>query len=200
MLGMLTFLGHPQNLFEDYLLGRELRCCDKLLNQQGAYAAANCMSNAEHSFSFHPLSLICCAILSGTMPEERQKQHPYTTATRPFSLRLSEAERERLSLRAGRVPLGAYVRGVLFPANDNGAPPPRQARGVAPVRDHAALAQVLAKFGASDTASSLRSLARAAELGALPMTPETEEAIRQACRDVAEIKALLMTALGTRER
>lgn len=133
------------------------------------------------------------------MPKERP-QHRKTAASRPFSLRLSEGERERLALRAGRVPLGAYVRGVLFPANDNGALQHRQARGVAPVRDHAALAQVLAKLGASDTASSLRTIARAAELGALPMTPETEEAIRQACRDVAEIKALLMTALGTRER
>jgi hypothetical protein len=46
----------------------------------------------------------------------------------------------------------------------------------------------------------LQELARLARLGALPMTPEVEAALLQACADIASIKTLLMKALGLRER
>ncbi|MTD94375.1 hypothetical protein GIW81_08515 [Hyphomicrobium sp. xq] len=119
---------------------------------------------------------------------------------RPFSLRLSAEERQALARRAGGMPLGAYVRRFLFPANDNGPAITPRSRGRSPVRDHHVLAAVLARLGHSELSASLRELARAANLGALPMTPETEATIQQACRDVAEMKALVMKALGIRER
>lgn len=114
-----------------------------------------------------------------------------------LSVPVSPEQRSQLERRAGREPLSAYARGLLFPANDNAPSPPR--RIAAPVKDHAALASVLAKLGASGIAPSLQEMARLSRLGALPLSPEIEAAMFQACRDVAEIKSLLMTALGIRE-
>lgn len=112
-----------------------------------------------------------------------------------LSVPLSLAQREELERRAGAEALSAYARGCLFPANDN-APAKRER---VPMKDRTALAAVLARLGASEIAPNLREIARLARLGALPLTPETEAAIQQACLDVAEIKALLMRALSIKE-
>lgn len=132
------------------------------------------------------------------MPEQRPKPSKTGKTRSILSVPLSPEQRAELNARAGRRPVSAYARGVLFAANDNARP--SHARGAAPVRDHAALAQVLAKLGTSESASSLRDLSRLAKLGALPVTPETEAAIQKACADTLEIKILLMTALGIKER
>ncbi len=100
-----------------------------------------------------------------------------------------------MEARANGQPIGSYVREYLFAANDN-RPPPRRA----PSKDQAALAAVLAKLGRADFASSLREIARAARIGALPVAPELEADLHQACRDMAAMKALLMKALGIQER
>jgi hypothetical protein len=113
-------------------------------------------------------------------------------APRPFSLRLSADQRRVLEVRAGRMPLGEYIRSQLF-AGDAPRPPSRRPR---PVKDHKALAEVLARLGASRLSSNMNQLARAANSGALPVTPETQAALRQACQDIAAMKALLMQALG----
>ena len=122
-------------------------------------------------------------------PEHNQ---PNDDTPRPFSLRLSAKQRRDLEVRAGGMPLGEYIRSQLF-ASDAPRPP---SRGPRPVKDHKALAEVLARLGASRLSSNLNQLAKAANSGALPVTPETEEAVRQACRDIAAMKALLMQALG----
>tara|TARA_R110001606_G_scaffold399304_1_gene584245 strand:- start:18796 stop:19140 length:345 start_codon:yes stop_codon:yes gene_type:complete len=103
----------------------------------------------------------------------------------PFSLRLTKYERKALELRAGEMALGSYVRSVLF--------------GEVSGDKRISHAQILAKLGQSEMADSMRELARCAQLGMLPVTPETESAIRQACVDIAEIKSLLMKALRIKE-
>jgi len=115
---------------------------------------------------------------------------------RPFSLRFTTAQRRALEARAGSLPLGEYIRGRLFSEDPRREPARRHPR---PVRDHKALAEVLAQLGASRLSSNLNQLARAANAGALPVTPETEEALQQACRDIASMKATLLTALGLKE-
>lgn len=128
------------------------------------------------------------------MPKERPKQ----TSRVILSIPLTHDLKAELERRAGRQPVSAYARGVLFPANDN-APQklraPRRSR-----TDRLAVATVLARLGALDTAANLHELARLARVGALPMTPEVEAALVQACDDIAEIKSLLMKAIGIRER
>lgn len=109
----------------------------------------------------------------------------------PFSLRLSEGERERLLQEAGGAALGAYIKAKLL-----GAPPLRMRRTGADVQDQKALAQVLALLGRSRLSSNLNQLAHAANIGALPVTPETEAELRQTLAEVRAIRHLMLVALG----
>lgn len=128
------------------------------------------------------------------MPEDRPKQTSRVILSIPLTLDL-KADLER---RAGRQPVSAYARGVLFPANDNTPRSPRVTRHGR--KDRRDMATVLARLGAMQASASLQELARLGRLGALPMTPEVEAALLQACDDLAAIKTELMTALGLRER
>lgn len=110
----------------------------------------------------------------------------------PFSLRLTFEERSRLDRDAAGMSLGAYIRSRLF-GNDG---PPRRTRGKFPVKDKAALAKVLASLGASRLSQNLNQLARAVNIGAFPVTPETDAELRDACRAVTELRDELLRALG----
>ena len=109
----------------------------------------------------------------------------------PFSIRLSATERAQLEEEAKGAPLGAYIKAKALEG-----PPLRIRRSGLAVEDQTALAKVLALLGRSHLASNLNQLARAANSGSLPMTPETEECLRQALGDVRAIRRLLVTALG----
>lgn len=129
-----------------------------------------------------------------------RKPRPTTKPASPrkiLSVPLPLDMHARLEERAGRQPLSAYVRDQLFPANDNEAPR-KTARSRSSVKDAAALAGALALLGPVSTA--LKSLAHASASGLLPFAPDTEAAVLKACADIAEIKALLVKALGIRER
>lgn len=110
----------------------------------------------------------------------------------PFSLRLNAEERRRLEEAAAGMALGAYIRAKLL----DGDLSPRRTRGFAPIKDHAALAQVLGMLGHMRLANNLNQLARAANIGALPLTPEVEADLAKACAAVIAMKAELMRALG----
>tara|TARA_R110002096_G_scaffold301526_2_gene496481 strand:+ start:774 stop:1181 length:408 start_codon:yes stop_codon:yes gene_type:complete len=111
----------------------------------------------------------------------------------PFSLRLTFEERARLEKEAAGMSLGAYIRFRLLGEDAT----PRRTRGKFPVKDHEALARALAGLGASRLSSNLNQLAHSANMGALPVTPETEREIKDACRAVRDIRAELMKALGS---
>ena len=121
------------------------------------------------------------------MPEQRSSRRPA-----PLSLRLTPEERLRLERDAAGVSLSAYVKARLF--GDSAAPV--RTRGKFPVRDHQALSAVLAKLGQSRIANNLNQLARAANAGALDLTPEIEAELRKAAAEVAVIRQLLIEALG----
>lgn len=110
----------------------------------------------------------------------------------PFSLRLTFEERARLEQDATGMALGAYIRGKLF----GGDATPRKSRGKTPVKDHEALGRVLGALGGSRLSQNLNQLAKAVNTGSLPVTPETERDLREACAAVALIRAELMRALG----
>jgi hypothetical protein len=112
-------------------------------------------------------------------------------AAPPFSLRLTPEERAQLDRDAGSVPLGAYIRSRLI---DGGGSPRRAVRKPAP--DQAGLARVLAELGRSRLASNLNQLAKAANSGSLPVTPELEAELAAACADIGAMRAALITALG----
>lgn len=115
--------------------------------------------------------------------------------TRPFSFRLSTEERAELEARANGQPIGSCVREYLFAANDN-RPRPRRV----PSKDQAALATVLAKLGQAELAASLRDIAKAARIGALPVSAELEAELHQACSAIAAMKSLLMKSPSIEER
>ena len=112
--------------------------------------------------------------------------------TRPFPIRLTDAERCLLLDRAGRVPLGTYIRNALL-SGDAQAKRRRQTR---PVKDHEALARVLSALGQSRIANNLNQLAKAVNIGVLPVSPETEQDIGEACDAVRAMREALMLALG----
>ena len=110
----------------------------------------------------------------------------------PFSLRLTYEERAQLLAAAKGKPLGAYIRERLL--GDEASPRKRQ--GNSPLKDEEALGRVLGALGRSRLAANLNQLAKAVNTGSLPVTPETEADLKQACRDVAEMRADLLRALG----
>ena len=111
----------------------------------------------------------------------------------PLSLRLSVAERERLTREAAGAPLGPYIKAKAL-----GGPPIRTRRAGIAIADRALLGQVLALLGNSRLSSNLNQLARLAHIGALPVSSETEAELRAALADVRAIRRLLMSALGVR--
>lgn len=114
------------------------------------------------------------------------------SGSKPFTVRLSNNERSDLERRAGAMPLGAYVKCVLFDEGDK-----QEHRGSrAPVQDRAAMANLLARMGASRTAEWLAMLAHAAESSSLAIDAETTAKLHQACHDVLVVRLLLMQALG----
>lgn len=118
---------------------------------------------------------------------------PRQPPTRVFSLRLTEAERELLFVRAGAVPLGAYIRQTILPPDDQSV---RLSRHRARSVDQEAISRVLASLGQSRLSSNLNQLAKAVHLGVLPVTPETEQEIVEACTAVGVMRRDLLTALG----
>lgn len=114
-------------------------------------------------------------------------------STAPFALRLTDDERRELSRRAGEMAVGSYIRSVLF-ASSGGAKRHRGAR--TPVKDHVALAEVLACLGQSRIGESLEKLSEAAETGMFNFDPDAPMAIKRAAQDILAMRLLLMRALG----
>jgi hypothetical protein len=134
------------------------------------------------------------AVLTTTMQDTDNTKRPP-----PFSLRLTQEERQQLERRAAGTSLGAYIRACLFGENEANPAFKRRTRSKFPVKDHKALAHVLSQLGASRLASNLNQLAKAVNTGSLPVSPETERDLQAACRDIRAIKDMLMRALGFRE-
>ncbi|MEW7986735.1 MAG: hypothetical protein AB2799_13160 [Candidatus Thiodiazotropha sp.] len=112
----------------------------------------------------------------------------------PFSLRLTFEERSALEKEAGSKPLGTYIRAQLFEGRE--APRKVRTRTRKPLQDDRALARVLGELGKARLANNLNQLAKAVNTGSLPVTPDTEKAINEACRAVQDMRRQLMQALG----
>jgi len=116
----------------------------------------------------------------------RRKRKP------PFSIRLNEAERARLAELAKGRSLSAFVKDCVF----GDAMPTAKRRSGTSAQNRQAFAQALGLLGKSRLSSNLNQLARLANAGSLPLTPEVEAELLAALRDVRAIRRLLMEALG----
>lgn len=112
--------------------------------------------------------------------------------TQTFGIRLTDDERRELQRRAGEIAVGTYIKGILFA--DGAKRRSRAAR--TPIKDHQALAEVLACLGSSRIAETVQRLADAAESGLLEWDYDAPAAIKTACEDIAVMRLLLMKALG----
>lgn len=125
-------------------------------------------------------------------PNEIMSDNPSSRRPAPFTLRLTPEERSRLEQDAGHLSLSAYVKSCLF----DGTAAPVRTRTRFPVRDQAALSAALARLGQTRIGNNLNQLARAANVGALYLTPELEGELREACSAIVELRALLVAAVG----
>ncbi len=133
------------------------------------------MTNSRHEFN------------SIAKPEAKKAAYPP-----PFSLRLTYEERARLDAERGDKSLAAYIRERLFGTDAA----PRKRRGNSPVQDKEALGRMAGALGQSRLSQNMNQLAKAVNSGSLPVTPETEAEIKEACREISEMRAELLTAIG----
>lgn len=124
--------------------------------------------------------------------------HRDKPVAKPFSIRLTDDERNQLLNRAGKLPLSTYVRNLALEEATR-APRQRARRTHKPVKDQETLARVLAALGQSRIASNLNQLAKAVNISVMPVTPETERDIGEACSAVIAMRRDLMGALGFEE-
>ncbi len=133
------------------------------------------MTNSRHKFN------------EIAKPEAKKAAYPP-----PFSLRLTYEERARLDAERGSKTLAAYIREHLFGVDAA----PRKKRGNSPVQDKEALGRMAGALGQSRLSQNMNQLAKAVNSGSLPVTPETEAEIKEACREISAMRAELLAALG----
>ncbi|MBS0166188.1 plasmid mobilization protein [Nitrospira sp. CMX1] len=111
----------------------------------------------------------------------------------PFSVRFTSEEREQLDRAAAGMPLGAFLRSLIF---DEDLLKKRRKPRKSPVKDHQVLARLQAELGQSRLANNLNQLAKAANCGSLEVSPDTEKALLSACADIRAMRQMLMEGLG----
>ena len=123
----------------------------------------------------------------------KRKKHPP-----PFSIRFTDEERARLNRDAGALSLAAYIRLKLFAGDE---PPPTKRKLTRKVKpkpsaELAVLGHMLGGLGQSRLASNLNQIAKAANMGALPVSPDLEQELFAACAAVQSMRQDLIAALG----
>lgn len=113
----------------------------------------------------------------------------------PISLRLTFEERTKLEQAATGMSLSAYIRTRLFGEDVS----PRKKRHKSRIKDHEVLSQLLGALGQSRIANNLNQLAKAVNMGTLPVTPDVEKDIQEACSHIRRMRTALMNALHYRE-
>lgn len=126
---------------------------------------------------------------------------PKSKGPPPVSVRLSQAEYDRLKHDAGTLSMAAYIRLTLFgEAQISLHRKPYTRKKISPSSELVMIGKMLGGLGQSEIAASLSDIAKAAHSGALPVTPEIETEIRAACGAVQDMAAHLISALGVKGR
>jgi hypothetical protein len=111
-------------------------------------------------------------------------------------VRFTEDECARLDGYAGGSTRSDYIR---WRALDRDAPPPPKRKSRSPNADHKLLSAVIALLGSSRIPNNLNQLAKAVHSGSLVLTPEVEGELREARQHLADIRHMVVTALGLSE-
>ena len=128
-------------------------------------------------------------------PDQLQAGKKTSKYPPPISLRLTFEERTKLEQAATGMSLSAYIRTRLFGEDVS----PRKKRHKSRIKDHETLSQLLGALGQSRIANNLNQLAKAVNMGTLPVTPDVEKDIQEACTHIRHMRTALMNALHYRE-
>lgn len=127
-------------------------------------------------------------------PKHKKKRSP------PFSIRWTDEERARLDQARGVLSLAAYIRLKVF-AEGQSVPKERKKltrKHYSPSAELAVISQMLGNLGGSRLASNMNQIAKAANIGALPVSPELERELLEACTAIQDMRRELITALGVK--
>ncbi|MEM8985633.1 MAG: hypothetical protein AAGC95_02830 [Pseudomonadota bacterium] len=114
----------------------------------------------------------------------------------PLSFRATLEERALLKAWAGTQPVSAYIRKKLFGEKAS----PRKLNKRLPSTDHEALSKVLALLGQSRLSSNMNQIAKAANMGSLPLSDGLQEELTAACADIRQMRQTLIEALDLKVR
>ncbi|WP_293612723.1 hypothetical protein [Ponticaulis sp.] len=124
-------------------------------------------------------------------PKTRKSKHPS-----PISLRLSPDERALLERDAGNKTLSAHIREQLFGESVTSSFRRPARKSNKPNVDHVVLAKLLGLLGKSRLSQNMNQIAKAAHMGALPVSDELEAELALACQDIKDMRDTLISAMG----
>lgn len=133
------------------------------------------------------------AFRTAAQPPRKRKGPP------PVSVRLSQEEYDRLKHDAGVLTMAAHIRLTLF--GEGEIAPHRKSytrKATSPSAELTMIGHMLGGLGQSEIAANLADMAKAAKIGALPVSPEVEADIAGACQAVQDMRDRLITALGVK--
>mgnify|MGYP003117729919 CR=1 FL=1 len=110
---------------------------------------------------------------------------------KPYCIRLKPSEKARIEELAGDQTVSAFVRERCL---GNEVAPRRRVKRYQP--DHEVAAKLLAALGRSRIASNLNQIAKAMNLGAVPVDDELKADIAEACAAVVRMRRDSIVALG----
>jgi len=119
----------------------------------------------------------------------------------PISVRLTPEEYSVVEAAAKReryASISAFVRAKLFSRMDAALPAGTPSGRLSKEERQRLLGQITYRLGQSEVLRNLSDLAAAARVGALPLTSEVVAELLAACKAVAEIRTILLRALGVK--
>ena len=109
----------------------------------------------------------------------------------PYSIRFTEKEREILHREAKSRSWAEYIRERVFANHIT-----LRQRGRKDKVNSTAIGKALGALGGSRLASNMNQIAKAVNIGALPVTNELEDDLKEACEDIKLMREALISALG----
>lgn len=124
---------------------------------------------------------------------EARPESPKANPPPPFSIRFTYEERRILRRECSDRPWSEFIRERVF-----GDEFSERQRGRKDMATQQAIAQALGKLGQSRLAANMNQIAKAANTGTLPVTPELTRELEEACQEVRLLREALISALGVK--
>jgi len=124
---------------------------------------------------------------------EAKDQNKGACRPSPMTFRATDEQKQEIRDKAGRMPVGAYIRFMLLDM-------PETRRPLPDFENKELLERLLHRLGETRISSNLNQLAKAGNSGTLPLDAETTALLQEACHAVLEMREELSVALGRRAK